>query len=826
MAVSTARRSTRLIAPLALGALLLGAFVPGALAGSPPSLQDTAHLQDIAQGKPSEQSSTEFGGTPDRAVDGDTNGDHFADSVTHTSNGPGEWWQVDLGGTFDIREIVIWNRTDCCAERLHDVLVLVSADPFPPTAVSEPTGWSAVIPGVADQETRIPVEVRGRYVRVQQTVAEYLSLAEVEVWSSLGPVPSPMPTPSPTPAPTPTSSATGATSGVWTLVAGSPRHESTKGSKDSRYAETFGGGAGSASISISIQPPDPHDPPSIRSDTFTWTHPAATLRPGDRVVMPLAITEQANSGFGYYASGLFARFTRPGQPCGIVRAGDIDVGIVMIGSLMDPPPPPSGEFIVPAPAPGFSGPETSQQMQLQVCANVYQSQTASYYVYEWKPAAATAPSGPKASPTATPPTRAKLVVRVAAPERVPSSKQQPQVIRYLIRLTNEGNGPATGVSQSWTASFDSGWIPDVKVIRASDGWTCADTDRSGEGRVDCRGGSLGPGASATAEVTLGAPPSTDMATASVTASGACGGAGQCEGSWHGITQVESPVADLQLRILAPAQVKAGDAVTYHVVVKNVGTAPASDVLFQWQYPRPDPFTGPAGWTCEPDEIYPFRCGGDLAVGKTATWTVLHHALPPVLGQSASPIEAAAQVLYVCGGNPCKAEDTSQTAVITPAENPLKLSVSAPSTVRNGEQISGVVRLTNSGTGPVTVHGVTIYGQVESSGPFPDFWHLTVSGTGFRGEADCGPAAGKRSVPNELESSLRCGGDFIIHPGATAAFRYATIIGFSVPRGGALPQDISATFSVNARVEAHCMPDDLSCVAGPEGDTTKIRFKGD
>jgi hypothetical protein len=493
VAVPTVRRSARLIAPLALGALLLGALAPGAQAivarvtvasTRPAHVDDAAESpptpSNVALGQPAEQSSTDYGGTPDRAVDGDTNGDFMVGSVTHTSNGMGEWWQVDLGESFDIGEIVIWNRTDCCAERLHDVLVLVSDDPFPPTAVSEPTGWSSVIQGVADQETAIPVGVRGRYVRVQQTGAEYLSLAEVEVWSPVRPAPSPTPTPTPSPtplvsaapglstAPPPSPSAgpavrmvdvpslrglteqaaleelraaglvpgarsedfdligSGAlvvpagsivessppagasvpvgstvdyvvsrgappsgTAGAWTLVAGSPRNEITKNSANPSWTDTFGGGAGNASISISVQAPDPRDPPAIRGSSFTWTQPPATLRPGDRTTMSLAIAELANNGIGFYASGLLARFTQPGQPCGIVRDGDIDVGVVSLGSLIGTPP--SGEFAVPVPATGFSGPATSQRMQLQVCADIMPSRSSFYYEYEWKEVPATAP---------------------------------------------------------------------------------------------------------------------------------------------------------------------------------------------------------------------------------------------------------------------------------------------------------------------------------------------------------------------------------------------------------------------------------------------------
>ena len=33
------------------------------------------------------------------------------------------WWQVDLGADFVVSGVEIWNRTDCCAERLDKVRI-------------------------------------------------------------------------------------------------------------------------------------------------------------------------------------------------------------------------------------------------------------------------------------------------------------------------------------------------------------------------------------------------------------------------------------------------------------------------------------------------------------------------------------------------------------------------------------------------------------------------------------------------------------------------------------------------------------------------------
>jgi hypothetical protein len=52
-------------------------------------------------------------------------------SLSHTQNDAEAWWEVDLGQLYEIDEIEIWNRTDCCSERLSNFYVLVSENAFP-----------------------------------------------------------------------------------------------------------------------------------------------------------------------------------------------------------------------------------------------------------------------------------------------------------------------------------------------------------------------------------------------------------------------------------------------------------------------------------------------------------------------------------------------------------------------------------------------------------------------------------------------------------------------------------------------------------------------
>src|SRR6185369_12942796 len=67
---------------------------------------------NVAAGKPATQSSTFTSAA--LAVDGNTNGDFAAGSVTHTHSDPAPWWEVDLGAQYAVSQVKLFNRTDCC----------------------------------------------------------------------------------------------------------------------------------------------------------------------------------------------------------------------------------------------------------------------------------------------------------------------------------------------------------------------------------------------------------------------------------------------------------------------------------------------------------------------------------------------------------------------------------------------------------------------------------------------------------------------------------------------------------------------------------------
>jgi hypothetical protein len=168
---------------------------------------------NLALGKPATQVSLYESADASRAVDGNIDGIYTNNSVTHTlRDAPQAWWQVDLGAVSQIQTINIYNRTDCCSERALNVYVLVSDTPFTSTVLDTTRSQVGVssyyISGIVGSPSVVNINRTGRYVRVQLTGTEFLSLAEVQVFGSMNPTSLPTSTvfvtntPPPTVAPT------------------------------------------------------------------------------------------------------------------------------------------------------------------------------------------------------------------------------------------------------------------------------------------------------------------------------------------------------------------------------------------------------------------------------------------------------------------------------------------------------------------------------------------------------------------------------------------------------------------------------------------------
>ncbi len=140
-----------------------------------------AEIENVALDGRATQSSEGWGGSPGRAIDGNTSGQWGDASITHTNASP-SWWEVDLRETFTIEEIVLWNRLDCCSERLTNFTVRIldedREETYEETFLSDGSRIDGSSFAIGD------IVAGGRYVRIS-IPGQYLSLAEVQVFGQV-----------------------------------------------------------------------------------------------------------------------------------------------------------------------------------------------------------------------------------------------------------------------------------------------------------------------------------------------------------------------------------------------------------------------------------------------------------------------------------------------------------------------------------------------------------------------------------------------------------------------------------------------------------------
>lgn len=108
-------------------------------------------------------------------------------SMTYAQAQP--WWQIDLGESTLIDSIMLWNRTDCCADDLAGVHVLISDFPIETddlqSAVAADGVTDIALEGPLGRSTEVVPARAGRYIRVQLEGGDPLALAEVEVYGEV-----------------------------------------------------------------------------------------------------------------------------------------------------------------------------------------------------------------------------------------------------------------------------------------------------------------------------------------------------------------------------------------------------------------------------------------------------------------------------------------------------------------------------------------------------------------------------------------------------------------------------------------------------------------
>ncbi len=146
-----------------------------------------AHLApNFAYGRITAMSST-YGGAASYITDGRTDGNMDHGQLALTNNSTGQWMMVDLMATRTIGSVVIHNRIHYGADRLDGTRLQI-AD----TACASNATLGITVPvNVRDSGPTVTVDLpagtSGRFVCLRNTRAEYLTVAEIQVFPPLGP---------------------------------------------------------------------------------------------------------------------------------------------------------------------------------------------------------------------------------------------------------------------------------------------------------------------------------------------------------------------------------------------------------------------------------------------------------------------------------------------------------------------------------------------------------------------------------------------------------------------------------------------------------------
>ena len=153
---------------------------------NPSNALPPADATNLALEQNASQSSEAYSTSAAFAVDGKADGDFGNGSVALTDVEPSPWWQVDLGDSYELEQIELWGRTDCCTDELNNFYIFISVTDFGDRALSDliedSSIWKQYVDGNSLAHLAKSTPTTGRYVRIQMVDEKSLALAEVKVY--------------------------------------------------------------------------------------------------------------------------------------------------------------------------------------------------------------------------------------------------------------------------------------------------------------------------------------------------------------------------------------------------------------------------------------------------------------------------------------------------------------------------------------------------------------------------------------------------------------------------------------------------------------------
>jgi len=141
------------------------------------------------------------GSSPNRAVDGQSGSTGYGwGQCQQWSSVSNPWWGVDLGSTRTVTRVKLYNRNDCCPDRLQNVAIYLGNDW---NTYSNNAQVASNVNVQGNTPLEVNIDAQGRYLFVARPGYSGLTLCEIQVWAGAStPAPTRNPTQSPTEHPT------------------------------------------------------------------------------------------------------------------------------------------------------------------------------------------------------------------------------------------------------------------------------------------------------------------------------------------------------------------------------------------------------------------------------------------------------------------------------------------------------------------------------------------------------------------------------------------------------------------------------------------------
>ena len=316
-------------------------------------------------------------------------------------------------------------------------------------------------------------------------------------------------------------------------------------------------------------------------------------------------------------------------------------------------------------------------------------------------------------------------------------------ITYTQTVTN--NGPRDALNAVFSEAVPANTTFQSLAFPA--GWTCITPAVNGTGNINCTNPDVANAATGTFTLAVKVNAGTAVGTVITNTIDATSGTSDPNLANNTatvqITVGSATEADLSITNSAtPNPVLAGNNITYTVVVKNNGTAAATNVSFTEKIPTNTTFvsvTPAAGWSCPAPGVSLTCSIAALAANASATFTVV---VKVTAGTASGTVITDTVDVSATTPDPNPNNNSATATVVVATAGQADMSVTSsdsPNPVTDGNNITYVQTATNNG--PAVATGATFTDTLPANTTFVSFvqpagWACVTPAVGAAGTVTC------------------------------------------------------------------------------------------